>query len=61
MHCNSNSILTFIKLKGYLREGKGQLCLGDFQSALRCFQKVKDLEPGNTSADIDVSCIEKIA
>jgi DnaJ family protein C protein 7 len=41
-------------VKGYLREGKSQLFLGDFSSAVRCFNKVKELEPSNSSIDIDL-------
>ena len=41
-------------VKGYLREGKAQLCLGDYQSALRCFEKVKQVEPHNNSVNIDI-------
>ena len=47
--------ITIELLKGYLREGKSQLCLGDYKAALRCFQKVKDLEPNNNSIDVDVN------
>lgn len=41
-------------VKGYLREGKSYLCLGDHVSALRCFQKIKELEPSNTTVDVDI-------
>lgn len=41
-------------VKGYLREGKSFLALGDYKSALRSFQKVKELEPANTNVDIDI-------
>jgi len=40
--------------KGYIREGKSLLALGDYKSALRSFQKAKDLEPANTTIDADV-------
>jgi DnaJ family protein C protein 7 len=44
-------------VKGYLREGKAHLCLGDYTSALRSFQRVKILEPKNSSVDADIqSC-----
>jgi tetratricopeptide (TPR) repeat protein len=42
-------------VKGYSREGKCHLILGDFKSALRCFQKIKQLEPDNKSVDVDVN------
>jgi len=41
-------------VKGYLREGKSLLALGDYKSALRSFQKVKELEPTNSNVDIDI-------
>lgn len=41
-------------VKGYLREGKSHLCLGDYNAALRCFEKLKEIEPTNTSADVDI-------
>lgn len=41
--------------QGYLREGKGYLGLGDFESALRLFQKVKELQPDSTAVDVEVS------
>ncbi len=41
-------------VKGYLREGKAHLCLGDYQSAMRCFEKVKAIEPKNCSVDVDI-------
>lgn len=41
-------------VKGYLREGKSHLCLGDYKSALRCFQLIKELEPQNNSIDVDI-------
>lgn len=40
--------------KGYLREGKGHLGLGDFESAIRLFQKVKSLQPDSTAVDVEV-------
>lgn len=42
-------------VKGYSREGKSHLILGDFKSALRCFQKIKQLEPDNKAVDVDVN------
>ena len=30
------------------------MALGDFKSALRSFQRVKDLEPSNTAVDFDI-------
>ena len=44
--------------QGYIREGKSYLCLGDYSSALRTFQKVKELEPTNTAIEIDVRRFE---
>lgn len=41
-------------VKGFLREGKAHLFLGDYQSALRCFEKVKEIEPTNSSVAIDI-------
>lgn len=41
-------------IKGYIREGKGYLGLGDFESALRLFKKVQELQPGSTSVDVDI-------
>jgi len=41
-------------VKGYVREGKCHLCLGDYSSALRCFQRVKELEPSNKTIDVDI-------
>lgn len=40
--------------KGYMREGKSHLCLGDYAAALRAFEKLKEVEPKNTSIDVDV-------
>jgi len=41
-------------VKGYLREGKSYLALGDYKSALRLFHKIKEIEPNNTSVDADI-------
>lgn len=43
------------RIKGYLREGKGHLGLGDYESAIRLFQKVKSLQPESTAADLEVN------
>ncbi|XP_077595627.1 dnaJ homolog subfamily C member 7-like [Stigmatopora nigra] len=37
-------------MKGHLREGKCHLSLGNAMAAVRCFQKVLDLEPSNREA-----------
>ena len=42
-------------VKGYVREGKGHLFLGDYNSALRCYQRAKELEPRNPTIDVDVN------
>lgn len=47
-------------VKGYLREGKSLLALGDFKSALRSFQKVKELEPSNTAVDFDIKSSNEV-
>lgn len=44
-------------VKGYVREGKGYLGLGDYDSALRLFQKVRELQPGSTAVDVEVNTI----
>ena len=41
-------------VKGYLREGKSQLIMGDYNAALRCFEKVKQYEPNNKTMDADI-------
>lgn len=41
-------------IKGYLREGKAHLFLGDYKSALRSFYKIKELEPTNSTIDVDI-------
>lgn len=41
-------------IKGYLREGKSHLFLGDYKSALRSFHKIKELEPNNSTIDVDI-------
>lgn len=54
---NDSKIATQIDpnfVKGYIREGKSLLALGDYKSALRSFQKVKELEPANTTIDVDI-------
>lgn len=48
-------------VKGYLREGKANLCLGDYTSALRSFQKVKTLEPKNSSVDTDMQSCSSVS
>lgn len=48
--------------KGYMREAKAQLCLGDYNTAYRCLNKAKELEPHNTSIDVDVqnvNCVKQ--
>lgn len=47
-------------LQGYLREGKSYLALGDYKSALRQFQKIKEIEPTNTSADTDIQSSNEV-
>lgn len=42
-------------VKGYLREGKGHLGLGDFESAVRVFQKVRELQPESTAVDTEIT------
>ncbi|XP_071148322.1 dnaJ homolog subfamily C member 7-like [Mytilus edulis] len=41
-------------VKGYMREGKCHLALGDTMAAERCYKKVLDLETGNKTAQEDL-------
>lgn len=47
-------------VKGYLREGKSYLALGDYKSAQRLFQRVKELEPSNTAVDFDIKSSNEV-
>lgn len=47
-------------MKGYLREGKSYLALGDYKSAQRLFQRVKELEPSNTAVDFDIKSSNEV-
>lgn len=47
-------------VKGYVRAGKSLVYLGDYKSALRTFQKVKELEPTNTSVDADIQLSNEV-
>lgn len=42
-------------VKGYLREGKCQLALGEAQAATCSFKKVLDLDPDNATAKTDIA------
>lgn len=41
--------------QGHLREGKCHLSLGNAMAAIRCFQKVLELEPSNREAHKEVN------
>jgi len=41
-------------VKAYSREGKLNLLLGDYAAALKCFEKVKELEPKNDTVNVDI-------
>lgn len=47
-------------VKAYIREGKCHLYLGDFKAALRCFEKVKQIEPNNDSINKDVQNVNSV-
>ncbi|TRY59836.1 hypothetical protein DNTS_035258 [Danionella cerebrum] len=49
---------TFVK--GHMREGKCHLLLGNAKAAIRCLQKVLDLEPDNSQAQQEKKNAESI-
>lgn len=47
-------------VKGFIREGKSLLALGDYKSAIRSFQKVKELDPANANIDTDIQNCKEV-
>ena len=41
--------------QGHLREAKCHLAMGELVTALRCYHKVLELDPGNTAAKNEVN------